>query len=258
MSNLDTDRAIELIRSGNVAEGAKILSSVIQTFPEDEQAWLWMSVCVPDQEKKIYCLKRVLQINPENQPARKGLESYGAAPEPLPVVPPPPVVSEIPTETEGNGFTYSDLTAAMGDRSNEETKVSELTSAPEEEIVPIPENFEFENGPVLDKIPVEETEPYQPLDMDQLREEASTIGITPPVSEPVDDSKAVMLEDFGFDPGSPTEIEQPVPMVREEPVVETPRPVRRRRKTNWLFVIIAVMVILLLLVVLALKLTNTI
>ncbi len=256
MSNLDTDRAIELIRNGNVAEGAKILSTVIQIFPEDEQAWLWMSACVPDQDKKIYCLKRVLQINPDNQPARKGLEVYGAAPEPAPVAP-PPVVTESSKGKESNGFSYSDLTAAMGDRANEESKVSELTSQPEEEIVPIPEDFEFENGPVLEKIPVEETAAYQPLDMDQLREEASSIDIRPSVSEPVEDGKAVMLEDYGFDSSSASEADQPIPMILEESV-KNPRPTRRRRKTNWLFVIIAVMVILLLLVVLALKLTNVI
>ncbi len=74
MSNLDTNRAIELIRQGNLAEGSKILAEVLQTSPDDEQAWLWMSACVPGQDRKIYCLQRVLQLNPDNQAARRGLE----------------------------------------------------------------------------------------------------------------------------------------------------------------------------------------
>ncbi len=53
MSDLETNQAIELIKQGNIAEGAKILSVVLKNQPDNELAWLWMSACVPDQEKKI-------------------------------------------------------------------------------------------------------------------------------------------------------------------------------------------------------------
>ena len=274
MANLDTNRAIELIRQGNAAEGAKLLSEVLQTSPDDEQAWLWMSACVPGQDKKIYCLQRVLQINPNNAAARRGLETYGVA-VPQAVVA-PPAQKPVEPKADSSAFSYSDLNAAMGDR--DESKISELTSAPEEEEkVAIPENFTFENGPVIEEPAPAETQSYQPaetvpvsiqndmpldtFDMDALKEEASQIDIKPAMdTSPVIDSseKAVMMEDMDFTPPASTEPMEPVASLREEISKPMPRPVRRRRKTNWLLVIVIALLIVLLILVAVLKVFNVI
>ncbi len=185
-------------------------------------------------------------------------------------------MEEPPVEKADNGLSYRDLTAAMGDRV-EDSKINELTTEPEEEKIEIPENFSFENGPVIEESVPAETQPYQPeevaayepldtpayspmdpLDLDALKEEASQIDIKPPVMErPAEDGKAVMMEDFAFDSSSSSEADQPVMPIQEEALLP-PKPLRRRRKTNWLLVVVVVLVVVLLLLVIALKLTGVI
>jgi hypothetical protein len=46
---------------------------MLEANPQHEDAWLWMSAVVDTDEQRIDCLTRVLAINPDNAPARKGL-----------------------------------------------------------------------------------------------------------------------------------------------------------------------------------------
>ncbi len=57
--------AIEAIKSGNKQLGQQLLAQVLQSDPNNEQAWLWMSAVV-DEDKRKYCIERVLRINPNN------------------------------------------------------------------------------------------------------------------------------------------------------------------------------------------------
>lgn len=61
--------AIQNIRSGNKNEGLKLLVEIVKSEPQNEQAWLWLGMALPDPVKQADCLKRVLLINPENQQA---------------------------------------------------------------------------------------------------------------------------------------------------------------------------------------------
>jgi tetratricopeptide (TPR) repeat protein len=66
-------QAITAIRSGNKTSGARKLAQLVKQDPNNETAWLWLSVCVESAEQKRYCLNRVLGINPTNREARQAL-----------------------------------------------------------------------------------------------------------------------------------------------------------------------------------------
>ena len=66
-------QAITAIKSGDKVTGQQLLAQVIKAEPKNETAWLWMTTLTDDPEKKRYCLKTVLQINPNNEMAKKGL-----------------------------------------------------------------------------------------------------------------------------------------------------------------------------------------
>jgi hypothetical protein len=76
MSNEGLREAVSLIRSGNKSAGAKILTAIVKQNPNDELAWLWLSVCVRTERQKKYCLERVLTINPENENAKRILQQF--------------------------------------------------------------------------------------------------------------------------------------------------------------------------------------
>lgn len=66
--------AINLAKSGNKAEAAKILSNILKEQPENEAAWLWLASCLKTNQQKIYCLNQALALNPENQTTQKAIQ----------------------------------------------------------------------------------------------------------------------------------------------------------------------------------------
>jgi hypothetical protein len=66
-------QAITAIKSGDKKTGQQLLAEVIKSDPGNENAWLWMSDVVEHDENRLYCLRQVLLINPNNQIAKKGL-----------------------------------------------------------------------------------------------------------------------------------------------------------------------------------------
>jgi hypothetical protein len=64
--------AIEAIKAGNKQLGQQLLAQILQADPNNEQAWLWMSAVV-DEDKRKYCIERVLKINPNNILASQAL-----------------------------------------------------------------------------------------------------------------------------------------------------------------------------------------
>lgn len=65
-------QAISSIKSGNKQHGQQLLAQILQAEPNNETAWLWMSAVV-DEDKRKYCIERVLKINPNNQAAKQAL-----------------------------------------------------------------------------------------------------------------------------------------------------------------------------------------
>jgi hypothetical protein len=65
--------AINAIKAGNKATAMRILAGIVIADPNNERAWLWLSMCVEEIDRKKYCLSKVLAINPNNLDARKAL-----------------------------------------------------------------------------------------------------------------------------------------------------------------------------------------
>lgn len=66
-------QAVAYIRAGDIEKGRQLLIEVLKQNPRDEDAWLWMTTCVTEPDRKRYCFNRVLKINPQNQHAITGL-----------------------------------------------------------------------------------------------------------------------------------------------------------------------------------------
>jgi len=75
---------INSLRAGNKSEARRLLLQAVRENPADEQAWLWLSGAVETARERLYCLERVLAINPNNEAARLGkarlLQSEQTAP----------------------------------------------------------------------------------------------------------------------------------------------------------------------------------
>lgn len=79
-------QAIAAIKAGNKKQGRALLADILQADYDNEAAWLWLSSVVETDAEKRRCLKRVLDINPDNAHARKGLALLGPEPDTSPAV----------------------------------------------------------------------------------------------------------------------------------------------------------------------------
>jgi len=66
-------RAKALIKSGDKKRGGQLLTEIVRKDPRNVNAWLWLSSCVNIDEQKVYCLKRVLEIDPNHNVALAAL-----------------------------------------------------------------------------------------------------------------------------------------------------------------------------------------
>jgi hypothetical protein len=70
--------AIEAARRGDRQTARKLLQEIVLVDNTHEQAWLWLASVSDSLEDKRKCLRRVLQINPNNTTARDGLAQIQA------------------------------------------------------------------------------------------------------------------------------------------------------------------------------------
>ncbi|MCU0494504.1 MAG: hypothetical protein MUD01_23200 [Chloroflexaceae bacterium] len=66
-------RGIDAARVGRRENARELLMQVVQQDERNELAWLWLSGVVDTPEDQRVCLENVLEINPGNQHARRGL-----------------------------------------------------------------------------------------------------------------------------------------------------------------------------------------
>ena len=76
--------AIESIKAGKKTEAVEVLKRVIKQDPHYEPAWLWLSAAVPDDNDKIFCLEKAIEINPYDHNAQKALEQLKSKSIPTP------------------------------------------------------------------------------------------------------------------------------------------------------------------------------
>ena len=74
----DVTHAIQQLRSGEKDSAIVSLRRVVEREPNNIQALLWLSGLTPDLQEGIAALDRVLQLDPDNEVARKGLADLTA------------------------------------------------------------------------------------------------------------------------------------------------------------------------------------
>lgn len=72
------EQAIDAAKAGRKEEARRLLESVLDVEERNEQAWLWLSSVIDEDEDRIICLENVLTVNPRNEAARKGLAALRA------------------------------------------------------------------------------------------------------------------------------------------------------------------------------------
>lgn len=91
------NEAIRLIKAGQKEAGKNILTNLLTLHPNLEVAWLWLADCAENRERKIYCLQKAFEINPQRPQLRKVLDELldsvettpkSLAPELKPIPPP--------------------------------------------------------------------------------------------------------------------------------------------------------------------------
>ncbi len=90
------EKAMVAIKSGDKETGERLLRLILQTNPDNEMAWLWLSTIADSEQESIECLNRVLEINPHNSWAKRSL----AALEKHEHIKPPPVTLPTSQQTE--------------------------------------------------------------------------------------------------------------------------------------------------------------
>jgi competence protein ComEC len=103
-------QAVQLIKAGNKQSALPILKEIVQAEPNNEMAWLWLYSCVESSSQKKYCLKKALEINPDNEKARAALFKMETA---TPVVQTQQVRKNAPQQRAPSKKTTSNLKAIL-------------------------------------------------------------------------------------------------------------------------------------------------
>ena len=96
-------RGIAAARAGDKSTARRLLTQAVRRAPDSEAAWLWLSSVLDTPQGRAFCLRRVLEVNPQNLAAQKGLaalESSLSAPAVLPVAAAPPEPEPPPPPAE--------------------------------------------------------------------------------------------------------------------------------------------------------------
>ena len=73
----ELQQGITALKAGKKSEAEQILKEVARQNPQDVDAWLWLGASVSTPNETLYCLERVLELEPDNQKARAGVEWAG-------------------------------------------------------------------------------------------------------------------------------------------------------------------------------------
>ena len=78
MSASEMDRllqqAIAHVNAGELGEGRTILERILETDPQNDRAWVWLSGCVEEPIQRRICLQQALRANPQNEAALDGVK----------------------------------------------------------------------------------------------------------------------------------------------------------------------------------------
>ncbi len=227
-------QGIELIQSGNIPAGLRILAEIVKQDPQNDMAWTWLAACYTEKERKIYCLNRAVRINPHNSLALEGLTQLG---EPLPVVEPLKEESITPE-------TYTEPAEVEPVTPETYTEPAEV-----EPVAPVTYTEPAEVEPVTPVTYTESVEP-EPVAPETYTEpiEAEPVAPPPPFEPAAYESEVSpsVLSKFETAQTSSAELEPPEWTAKGKRA-RTPR--KPRGKTNPLLIVLLVILVLILAVV---------
>ncbi|WP_119073018.1 tetratricopeptide repeat protein [Aggregatilinea lenta] len=73
-------QGIAAARGGRPERARDLLQQAVRLDPQNETTWLWLSSVARDDKERLFCLRQLLTVNPENEFALKGLRALGAEP----------------------------------------------------------------------------------------------------------------------------------------------------------------------------------
>jgi tetratricopeptide (TPR) repeat protein len=84
--------AIEAVATGKSERARDLLTRLLRANQSNPKYWLWMSSVVDTTKERVYCLQKVLHLDPDNRAAQLGMVIGGISPpnegfQPLPVTP---------------------------------------------------------------------------------------------------------------------------------------------------------------------------
>jgi pimeloyl-ACP methyl ester carboxylesterase len=62
-------------KAGDKTKAAGLFAQVVKINPSSEAGWFYLAMCCPTAEQREYCLRRTLEINPNNTQARQKLQA---------------------------------------------------------------------------------------------------------------------------------------------------------------------------------------
>jgi hypothetical protein len=103
-------QGITAYKAGKRIEARKIFIAFNKQNPESERGWGWMYEVSGDDKERIYCLKQMLRINPQNEKANQLLDKLLAPPLTLNTPPsssPPPISHHVPSTAKSPPLNQS-------------------------------------------------------------------------------------------------------------------------------------------------------
>ena len=91
-------RGIAAAKAGDRSMARQLLTRAVRRRPDSEGAWLWLSSVLDTPQGRAHCLRRVLDLNPHNQAAARGLAALERA-QPAPAIVARPAEAVAPPET---------------------------------------------------------------------------------------------------------------------------------------------------------------
>ncbi|MBC7813626.1 MAG: tetratricopeptide repeat protein [Burkholderiales bacterium] len=72
------NRGIAAAKAGQKDEARQLLQQSIRLEPNNEAAWLWLASVARDPRERLFCLQKLLEINPNNEAGVKAMQALNA------------------------------------------------------------------------------------------------------------------------------------------------------------------------------------
>ena len=93
-------QGIAAAKAGQRDQARQLLQQSIRLEPTSEAAWLWLASVARDQRERVFCLQKILELNPSNEQALKALAQV----EQSGVSVAPPTTGPLSPSSQGSGL----------------------------------------------------------------------------------------------------------------------------------------------------------